>query len=77
MKRLNDLPVFFVATAISMGDVLVNTKALNLLTDFLVSWMAPMLGNVVQTTFVLFWTAFVYHFFLASEIPMLEPPSRS
>jgi di/tricarboxylate transporter len=71
MKRLNYLPVFFVATAISMGDVLVNTKALDLLTDFLLSWMEPLLGNILQTTFVLYWTAFVYHIFLASEISML------
>jgi sodium-dependent dicarboxylate transporter 2/3/5 len=71
MKRLNYLPVFFVATAISMGDVLVNTKALDLLTDFLLSWMEPMLGSMLQTTFVLYWTAFVYHIFLASEISML------
>jgi sodium-dependent dicarboxylate transporter 2/3/5 len=71
MKRLNYLPVFFVATAISMGDVLVNTKALDLLTNFLLSWMEPMVGNILQTTFVLYWTAFVYHIFLASEISML------
>ena len=71
MKRMNYLPVFFVATAISMGDVLVQTKTLGLLTDFLLSWMEPLLGSVLQTTFVLFWTAFVYHIFLASEISML------
>jgi di/tricarboxylate transporter len=71
MKRLNYLPVFFVATAISMGDVLVQTKALGLLTDFLLSWMEPMLGSTLQSTLVLFWTAFVYHIFLASEISML------
>ena len=71
MKKLNYLPVFFVATAISMGDVLVQTKTLGLLTDFMVAWMAPFLGNILQTTFVLYWTAFVYHLFLASEISML------
>jgi len=71
MKRLNYLPVFFVATAISMGDVLVQTKTLGLLTDFMVSWMEPLLGGILQTTFVLYWTAFVYHIFLASEISML------
>src|SRR5688572_23554517 len=71
MKKLNYLPVFFVATAISMGDVLVQTKTLGLMTDFMVSWMEPFLGNMVQTTLVLYWTAFVYHIFLASEISML------
>ena len=71
MKRMNYLPVFFVAAAVSMGEVLVQTKALDLLTETLLSWMEPMLGSVVQTTLVLYWTAFVYHFFLASEISML------
>ena len=71
MKRMNYLPVFFVAAAVSMGEVLAQTKALDLLTDVLLSWMEPMLGSVFQTTMVLYWTAFVYHFFLASEISML------
>jgi anion transporter len=71
LKKLNYLPVFFVATAISMGVVLVETKTLGLLTDFMVAWMEPLLGGIVQTTFVLYWTAFVYHIFLASEISML------
>jgi anion transporter len=71
MKRMNYLPVFFVAAAVSMGEVLVQTKALDLLTDILLSWMEPLLGSLLQTTFVLYWTAFVYHIFLASEISML------
>jgi anion transporter len=72
MKRMNYLPVFFVATAVSMGEVLAETKALDLVTDLMVSWMEPMLvGGVVVSTLVLYWTAFVYHFFLASEISML------
>jgi anion transporter len=71
MKRMNYLPVFFVAAAISMGEVLAQTKALDVLTDLLLSWMEPMLGNMLQTAVVLYWTAFVYHIFLASEISML------
>ena len=71
MKRMNYLPVFFVAAAVSMGEVLVQTKALDLLTDLLLSWMEPLLGSLLQTTLVLYWTAFVYHIFLASEISML------
>jgi anion transporter len=71
LKRMNYLPVFFVAAAVSMGEVLVQTKALDLLTETLLTWMEPMLGSMLQTTLVLYWTAFVYHFFLASEISML------
>jgi anion transporter len=71
MKRVNYLPVFFVATAISMGDVLVRSKGLDLLTNFIFDRMEPLLTNVFSSTLVLYWTGFVYHFFLASEISML------
>src|SRR4030095_13902262 len=44
MKRMNYLPVFFVAAAVSMGEVLAQTKALDVLTDLLLSWMEPLVG---------------------------------
>src|SRR5882672_7716990 len=71
MRRMNYLPVFFVAAAVSMGEVLVQTKTLELLTSVLLTWMEPLLGSLLQSTLVLYWTAFVYHIFLASEISML------
>lgn len=71
LKRLNYLPVFFVAAAVSMGQVLVQTKALDVLTNVMFAWMSPLLTNVYSSTLVLYWTAFVYHFFLASEVSML------
>jgi anion transporter len=71
LKRLNYLPVFFVAAAVSMGQVLVQTKALEVLTNVMFAWMTPFVTNVFSTTLVLYWTAFVYHFFLASEVSML------
>jgi len=71
LKRVNLLPVFFVASALGMGEVLNQTKALSILTNFVFAWMEPLLSNVFVTTIVLYWTAFVYHFFLASEISML------
>ena len=71
LKRVNLLPVFFVASALGMGEVLNQTKALSLLTNFVFAWMEPLLSNVFVTTIVLYWTGFVYHFFLASEISKL------
>ncbi len=71
LKRLNYLPVFFVASAISMGEVLISTKALDVLTNALFAWMAPLLTNVYSSTLALYWAAFVYHIFLASETSML------
>jgi di/tricarboxylate transporter len=71
LKKVNYLPVFFVATAVSMGTVLVQTKGLNVLSNVMFAWMGPLLNNVFSATLVLYWTAFVYHFFLGSEISML------
>jgi anion transporter len=71
MKRLNYLPVFFVAAAVSMGTVLEATKGLDVLTNTVFVWMAPYMTNIYSTTIVMYWTAFFYHFLLASEISML------
>jgi len=71
MKRVNYFPVFFVAAAVSMGEILTTTKGLDLLTNVLFSWMGPLLTNVYSSSVVLFWTGFVYHIFLASEVSML------
>ncbi len=71
MKRLNYLPVFFVAAAVSMGTVLEATKGLQVLTNYMFAWMQPYMTNIFTTTIVMYWTAFVYHFLLASEISML------
>ena len=68
MKRLNYLPVFFVAAAVSMGTVLEATKGLEVLTNSMFAWMQPFMTNIFTTTIVMYWTAFVYHFLLASEI---------
>jgi anion transporter len=71
LRRLNYMPVFFVAAAVSMGNVLAATKALNLLTDVTFASIEPFMTNVFGTTVIMYWAAFVYHFFLASEISML------
>ena len=71
MKRLNYLPVFFVAAAVSMGTVLSATKGLTVLTNYMFAWMQPYMTNIPTTIVVMYWSAFVYHFLLASEISML------
>ena len=72
MKRLNYLPVFFVATAISMGTVLVQTGALLAMTAIMFDWMRPLMaGSIYALAVVPYWTAFVYHIFLGNEIGML------
>lgn len=71
LKRFNYLPVFFVAAAISMGEVLMQTRALHSMTDVMFDWMGPLLTNVYALAVVPYWTAFVYHIFLGNELSML------
>jgi sodium-dependent dicarboxylate transporter 2/3/5 len=71
LKRTNCLPVFFVASAVSMGQVLIQTRGLDLLTNVMFAWMGPLVTNPFSASIVLYWSAFIYHIFLASEISML------
>ena len=71
VRRVNYLPIFFVAAAVSMGHVLIETKALNVLTDAVFGWMAPLVTNPWNSTLVLYWSAFVLHIPLGDEISLL------
>jgi solute carrier family 13 (sodium-dependent dicarboxylate transporter), member 2/3/5 len=71
IKKVNYLQLFFVAAAISMGKVLSDTKGLAVLTNVVFAWLKPLLSHAVIFPFVLYWTGFIYHIFLASEISML------
>ena len=71
VKKVNLLPVFFVASAISMAHVLETTKALELFTGVLFAWTEPFMGNMWATTGVLYWAAFGYHIVIGDEISML------
>ena len=71
VRRVNYLPIFFVASAVSMGQVLVATNALDVLTDALFAWMTPLVTNVYSSTLVLYWSAFAYHIPLGDETSML------
>ncbi len=72
LKKMNHLPVFFVATAISMGNVLLSTKALDILTNAMTGWLAPLATNPFRSSLVLYWAAFGYHIFLGDEVSMLS-----
>lgn len=71
LKKLNFLQIFFVATAIGMGNVLSATKGLAVLTNSVLGGLEPLLTNNFLAPLALYWTGFVYHLFLASEISML------
>jgi solute carrier family 13 (sodium-dependent dicarboxylate transporter), member 2/3/5 len=71
IRRINFLPIFFVASAISLSHVLAETGALQVLTGTLFGWMTPYLTGVWSSTFVLYWSAFFYHIVIGDEISML------
>ena len=72
IRQVNLLLIVFTAAALGMGEVLIQTKALGVLTNVMMSWMTPLLGNPLVSASVLYWTGFGYHFFLASEVSMLS-----
>jgi sodium-dependent dicarboxylate transporter 2/3/5 len=71
VRRLNFLPLFFVAAGISMSEVLVKTKGLDVLTKIVFEWLSPLVNNTFTATLALYWTAFVYHIVSGQELAML------
>lgn len=71
LKKVNLLPVFFVAAALGMAKVLSVTKSLDLLTSVAFAWISPLMTGDFTATIVLYWSAFVYHILLSSDIAML------
>ncbi len=72
LKKVNFLPMFFVATALGMAKVLVATKGLDLLTNIAFGWIEPLMMGNFTSTIVLYWAAFFYHILLSSDIAMLS-----
>jgi sodium-dependent dicarboxylate transporter 2/3/5 len=71
LKKVNYLPVFFVAAALGMAKVLEATKGLDLLTNIAFGWIEPWMTGTFVSTIVLYWAAFFYHILLSSDIAML------
>jgi di/tricarboxylate transporter len=72
LRKLNFGAIWFTAAALSMSRVLSDTNGLQVLTGSMVSWMTPMVRGPVTSTLVLYWSGFLYHFFLANETAMLS-----
>jgi solute carrier family 13 (sodium-dependent dicarboxylate transporter), member 2/3/5 len=70
-RKVNYLPIFFVAAATSLSNVLVQTKALDVVTTVLFDWMKPHITGGAGSTMILYWSAFVYHIIIGNEIAML------
>ena len=72
IRAINYLPIFFVAAAVSLGNVLAQTRALDLVTTILFDWIQPFIGTGWLSTTVLYWSAFLYHIVIGNEIAMLS-----
>src|SRR5256885_14791531 len=53
VRKINYLPIFFVAAAVSLSNVLAQTKALDVVTSALFSGIQPFIGTGLVSTFVL------------------------
>jgi anion transporter len=71
LRKINYLPIFFVAAAVSLSNVLAESEALDVVTAILFSWIQPFIGISWMSTLVLYWAAFLYHIFIGNEIAML------
>jgi sodium-dependent dicarboxylate transporter 2/3/5 len=72
VRKINYLPIFFVAAAVSLTNVLVQTRALDVVTAGLFEWMKPHITSSWWSTMVLYWSAFAYHIVIGNEIAMLS-----
>jgi di/tricarboxylate transporter len=73
IREVNYLLIVFLGGVLSMGEVLLHTKALDVLGgNTIMAGMTSLLRNSFVGTIVLYWAGFAYHFLLASEFSMLS-----
>src|SRR3954470_12548727 len=56
VRTINFLPIFFVAAAVSLSNVRVQTTALDVITGALFEWMKPHIPGTWVSTMVLYWS---------------------
>lgn len=71
VRRINYLPIFFVAATVGLTAVLSETKALDVLTAVLFQAMGPYISTTWVSTMVLYWAGFAYHIVIGNEVAML------
>ena len=71
VKQTNFLTVAFSAGAISMGNVLMDSHTLALVSGWLVDRMSPLFTNSLSFTMSLYLGGFLYHFMFANRQSML------
>ena len=71
IEKINYSAMFFIAAAASLGQVLIQTKAIDVLTNVTFAWMAPLLKSRFSQAIVPYCTGFIYHIFSGNDISML------
>ena len=71
-RKLNYAAIWFTAAALSLGRLLTATKGLDVLTGVVTAVIDPLVTGPISSAVILYWTAFVYHFFLGNETAMLS-----
>ena len=71
VRQSNFMVILFSAGAISMGNVLVETNLLPLLTGGLIGWMKPLFRSTFLYTLILYCGGVMYHFVFANRQSML------
>jgi anion transporter len=72
LKKLNYSAIWFTAAALSVARLLTTTKGLEVLTNVVSAVIEPLVTGPLTNAVVLYWTGFVYHFFLGNETAMLS-----
>jgi solute carrier family 13 (sodium-dependent dicarboxylate transporter), member 2/3/5 len=71
LRSINYLPIFFVAAAVGLSNVLADSKALDVVTAVLFDRVRPFIGTGPMSALGLYWAAFLYHILIGNEIAML------
>jgi anion transporter len=72
IKKINFFSILFSAGALSMSNVLTQTKSLAVLTDRLADWLPPLLSNAFSSAVTLYWGGFIYHLFIGNDQSMVS-----
>lgn len=72
LKKVNFLMVIFIGCALSLGEVIIETGAADVMSNTLFSWLKPILSGENSITFaILYVYNFILHLFLGDELAVI------
>lgn len=72
IKRVNFMTILLPAAALSMGNVLIHTNIVQVLTDGPAEWMTPLFSYPMNSAVALYWAGFLYHLLLSNDQSMVS-----